>query len=112
MSEADRKTFVDRIRTQLAMNYYGVPFELRNLHPVHQVLKYRAIVELNVRLNLFIATGKRDEGKIDFPEVDRTIIYTFNAKHPLNSYINLKANHKGIRRKWVEKKHVNPDTVP
>lgn len=84
--KARRQKVADRIRVQAVMCDYGLP-ESGGFAPQN----IRAIRELDVRLNLFVATGESSKGWIDFPEAKREIHYNFNGRVPENSTVRFKA---------------------
>lgn len=96
----ERRIVVDRIKMQAITCNYGLPTNSEmlglgdNLTPSQARKKIKAIQELWIRLNLFLATGKSSSGKIDYPEARRTIHYGFNGKQPQKSQIIFKAHTK------------------
>lgn len=96
--KARREAVAERIKLQAIMCNYGLPDNvdqsmpwLAKLNATEAQQRIKAIRELWVRLNLFVATGESSKGSIDFPEAKRCIEYSFVAKAPENSTVRFKA---------------------
>ena len=90
-----RQNIVNRLKMDLIMNNFGLPsnyeciYGTMSLEDIRRTFK--AVKELYVRLDLFVATGESSKGTIFFPEAKRQIEYNFIGKKPENSTIMLKA---------------------
>ena len=87
-----RKKFANNIRLELSLTNYGFQLKKDNYnregYDVDEPLKFRAIKELLVRLNVWVETGRFDKGKIDYPEAKRKIVYKLDTSVK-SSYVNL-----------------------
>jgi hypothetical protein len=96
-SKKDREIVVNRMKMQLYLANYGLPDLLINgkkkqaepLGMAEATKKYRAIQELFVRFNLYVATGKHDQGVIHFPEARRNIEYLLSGRSAAGSGVKL-----------------------
>lgn len=87
-----------RIKIQAQVCNYGLPKNvdtalphLANLSLSDACKKLRAIAELCVRLDLWVATGEYSEGVIQFPEAKRHIRYRLMRKNPESSEVLFKS---------------------
>lgn len=71
----ERLNFVNRMKTQLTL------MQLLN--------ETSAIKELVIRLNVYLATGRPDNGTINYPEANAKIYYSF-TEIPKKGYIRMK----------------------
>lgn len=100
-----REETVQRIKTQAMMCNYGLPENAEliglgsSMAPIDACRKLKAIHELWVRLNLFIATGESSNGTIDFPEAKRRIEYRLNGKNPESSQVFFKSLVRKTKRR-------------
>lgn len=84
-TQKERQDFVDKMNTVLVLNDYGFTPSKHPKPPgsgfitYDNVDKIKAIRELNVRMKLFVATGRYDHGNIAYPEANRRIDYNFNG---------------------------------
>lgn len=96
-TKEERQNFANMIKIQLETNNWGFQVlkdKYTNIEGTQtffpeEAKNMRAIRELNVRLNLWIETGKLDEGKIEFPEARRIIVYKLDDKNIKNCKVNL-----------------------
>lgn len=94
-TKEEREKWVNNIKINLQLNNFGLPPSASYQYTsLEDALKFRAIRELFVRLNLYIATGEASSGSIDYPEAHRRIDYQFNQKSTKNNTVNLKALKK------------------
>ncbi len=105
-AKAHRKDVADRIKTQCVLNNYGLPnhaelLGLGNLTLEDARREIKAIKELWVRIDLWVATGQASSGSIAYPEARRRIDYIFAAKDPDNTSVFFMAltKEKNRRRK-------------
>jgi len=101
LTKEAREQFAKKMELELEMNNYG--FASPNSGAVYT----DAIKELLVRLKVFVALGKKDSGKIQFPEANRLIVYQFHPDDTGKCSIRLKALSKGTRYQYIEKKKTN-----
>ena len=97
-AKAQRQAVADKIKMQAVMCNYGLPENVEHSLPwlagldmTEAQRRLRAVHELWVRLNLFVATGESSKGSIDFPEAKRTIEYNFVGSKPEKSTVLFKA---------------------
>jgi hypothetical protein len=103
-ARAERKDVADRIKTQCVLNNYGLPehaeqIGLGNLSIDDARREIKAIRELWVRLDLWIATGEASSGSIQYPEARRRIDYSLSAKNPDNTTVFFKALTRDKKRR-------------
>jgi hypothetical protein len=99
MSETEiRLKVADRIKAQCIMQDYGLPTAGLDLpqSPDEAIERFRAIREMWVRLNVWVANGVSQKGVIEFPEARREIKYDLNGKHPEASVFCFKALTRDI----------------
>ena len=89
----DREKYVNNVKTELRFFNYGLPPDPDSINKKAEdiIKKYRAVHELWVRLNVFIATGKTQKGTIMFPESNRVIDYFFCAENLNDSYVRFRS---------------------
>jgi hypothetical protein len=74
-----RQRYVQNVKTEMIFFNFGLPSNPKyvNLGWEDVVPKIKALHELQVRLNIYLANGEKQFGKIDFPEAHRVIEYNF-----------------------------------
>lgn len=92
-----RQQFAKKMELELEMNNYGF------VSPNSSAVYTDAVKELLVRLKVFVALGRKDSGKIPFPEANRLIMYQFHPDDTGKCFIRLKALSKGTKYQYVEK---------
>ena len=89
---AERKDWVHRIKLELHTNNFGLPpfpeYEGMNWKDVTK--KYKALRELELRLNIYELRGDGQHGFIVFPEAKRRIEYILDKRTTRNNHIKLK----------------------
>lgn len=88
-----REKVANRIKSQCIMQDYGLPVAGMDLPqtPQEAIERFKAIREMWVRLNVWVANGVSQKGVIEFPEAKREIKYDLNGKHPDASVFCFKA---------------------
>lgn len=85
LTKEDREKFVNDIRLKLDMCNYGFQLDENNYtssgYSVTEARQMKAIKELIIRMNLWIATGQEDKGSIEYPEAKRVIEYKLDGKN-------------------------------
>lgn len=91
----ERQEWVNRMIGELSMHNFGLPpsTEYKNTS-FEKAMKFKAIQELYVRMNLYVSTNNKSSGNIQFPEAKRRIEYFFDSKTIKNNKVNLKALSK------------------
>ncbi len=94
-TKEERQTWVNRMWVELSMHNFGLPPDVNYKGvSLHDALRIKALKELQVRMNLYVATNEASSGSIDFPEAKRRIDYNFNPKNIKQNRVNLKALQK------------------
>ena len=105
----ERKEFVNKIRTALVMQNYGLKVEEDSYTPTEKVITFdnveqlSAIRELNIRLNIYEVRGQLDKGYIEFPEAQRRIDYRLDDKDVNRCIIKLKKMSKRHCQQYIKK---------
>lgn len=85
ITKIDRETFVNNILLKLELCNYGFQLDdnnfIMNGYSMIEAKNMRAIKELKIRMNLWIATNREDIGRIEYPEANRVIEYKFDDKN-------------------------------
>lgn len=93
MNQDKRQKFVNDILLKLDMCNYGFQIDenhyASNGYNFTEAKNMRAIKELRVRLNIWLATSKEDKGEIDYPEANRIIKYHLHPTDINKSRVNL-----------------------
>jgi len=85
ISQQEKQDFIDKVKVRLEICNYG--FQIKNNNYTNQsyssneARQMPAIRELFIRLNLWKATNKLDEGVINYPEAKRKIVYKLHPIH-------------------------------
>lgn len=94
-TKEERQNWVNRMWVELSIHNFGLPPDVQYKETsLQEALKLRALKELQVRMNLYVATNEPSHGSIDFPEAKRRIDYNFNSKNTKHNKVNLKALQK------------------
>lgn len=97
-TKEERQNFTNLMKVNLEMNNWGFQVADKKHNSsgksffVEEARNMRAIRELIVRLNIWTETGRLDEGRIEFPEAKRIIVYRLDSNNIKNCKINLLAN--------------------
>lgn len=85
----NRERYVNNVKTEMVFFNFGLPSSPNyvNLGWDEVISKVRALRELQVRLNVYLANGKQQSGKIDYPEAGRVIEYNFDNASIDKSYV-------------------------
>ena len=84
LNKNDRIKFINEIKMKLDMCNYGFQTDknyTNNGYYLNETRNMKAIKELIIRMNLWIATGKEDKGTIEYPEAKRVISYKLDEKN-------------------------------
>lgn len=92
--ESMREEYVSKVKTELKFFNFGLPPSPKFISQPTITLediakKYKALKELLIRLNIYIARGDSQEGSINFPEANRIVDYRFTS--------NIKDNYVRFR---------------
>ena len=99
-TKEEREKFANEMRLMLTMNNYGFAASDRprptgslgnTIVTYENVTQLKAVKELKIRLAVFVATGKTDEGFIEFPECNRRIEYVLAGDNIGKCSIKLKS---------------------
>lgn len=96
-TKKERENFVNKMRLQLELCDYGfqktenstIASSMDEVITIQKAKKMRAVKELLIRMNLYVDSGRHDQGKIDFPEANRVIHYRFDDKSIKNCKLNM-----------------------
>jgi hypothetical protein len=84
-TKGDREKFINDIKIKLDLHNYGFQKDENNYssngYTFSEARNMKAIKELIIRMNLWIATGKEDKGYIEYPEAKRVIDYKLDGKN-------------------------------
>lgn len=92
LSKEERQQFTNRIKLELEMCNYGFQIDENSYQQgfsVQEAMNMKAIKELMIRLNVWIATGKKDSGSISYPEAQRKIEYVLDEDNINKCKVNL-----------------------
>jgi hypothetical protein len=86
---SSRDRYVNNVKTEMVFFNFGLPSNPNNVNLQWEdvVPKIRALRELHVRLNVYLANGRPQSGKIEYPEAGRMIEYNFDGDNIDKSYV-------------------------
>lgn len=89
LNKNPRAKYVETAKTDMAFFNFGLPStpEYINSSWDNVIPKIKALHELLVRLNIYLANGDPQSGFIDFPESNKIIEYKFEKDDIDKSYI-------------------------
>lgn len=85
----NRERYVKNVKTEMIFFNFGLPSNPKyvNLEWNDVLDRFKALQELWVRLNVYLANGEKQTGTIDYPEANRIIEYNFDNKDHNNCYV-------------------------
>jgi len=103
----NRKRYVKNVKTEMIFFNFGLPSNPKyvNLDWKDVIPKIKALQELWVRLNVYMANGKKQAGIIKYPEADRVIEYNVDSENINRSYVRFYStrNDLGLAGVLIEK---------
>jgi len=96
-----REQYVENVKTEMIFFNFGLPSNPScvNLQWHDVIPKIKALHELYVRLNIYLANGNRQSGKIEYPEAKRTIEYHFDEHSIDDSYVRFYSTRNDTENK-------------
>ena len=84
-----RVRYVKNVKTEMIFFNFGLPSHPKyvNLGWDDVIPKIKALHELWVRLNVYLANGEKQTGTIEYPEAHRVIEYHFDSDNIDKSYV-------------------------
>lgn len=92
-----RQRYVKNVKTEMIFFNFGLPSNPKyvNLRWDDVLNRFKALQELWVRLNLYLANGQEQNGKIDYPEANRVIEYNFDSNSD-KSYVRFYSTRNNL----------------